>query len=64
MDGGSRHCTGGSDQDNSQKKKKCNKAKWLSEQILQTAEKRRQAKGKGEKEIQKKQNGCLRRPYK
>ena len=32
------------------KKKKCNKAKWLSEQILQTAEKRRQAKGKGEKE--------------
>ena len=50
MDGGSRHCTGGSDQDNSQKKKKCNKAKWLSEQILQTAEKRRQAKGKGEKD--------------
>ena len=50
MDGGSRHCTGGSDQDNSQKKNKCNKAKWLSEQILQTAEKRRQAKGKGEKE--------------
>ena len=32
------------------KKKKCNKAKWLSEEALQTAEKRREAKGKGEKE--------------
>ena len=31
-------------------KKKCNKAKWLSEQILQTAEKRRQTKVKGEEE--------------
>ena len=33
------------------KKKKCNKAKWLSEEVLQIAEKRREAKGKGEKEI-------------
>ena len=33
------------------KKKKCRKAKWLSEEALQTAEKRREAKGKREKEI-------------
>jgi len=32
------------------KKKKCRKAKWLSDKALQIAEKRRQAKGKGEKE--------------
>ena len=32
------------------KKKKCKKAKWLSEEALQTAEKRKKAKGKGEKE--------------
>ena len=32
------------------KKKKCKKAKWLSEQALQIAEKRREAKGKEEKE--------------
>ena len=32
------------------KKKKCKKAKWLSEEALQIAEKRRDAKGKGEKE--------------
>ena len=32
------------------KEKKCKKAKWLSEEALQIAEKRRQAKGKGEKE--------------
>ena len=31
-------------------KKKCKKAKWLSEEGLQNAEKRREAKGKGEKE--------------
>ena len=33
------------------KKKKCKKAKWLSEEALQIADKRREAKGKGEKEI-------------
>ena len=33
------------------KKKKCKKAKWLSVGALQTAVKRREAKGKGEKEI-------------
>ena len=32
------------------KKKKCKKAKWLSDEVLQIAEKRREAKGKGEKE--------------
>ena len=32
------------------KKKKCKKAKWLSEEALLIAEKRREAKGKGEKE--------------
>ena len=32
------------------KKKKCKKAKWLSKEALQIAEKRREAKGKGEKE--------------
>ena len=31
------------------KKKKCKKAKWLSEEALETAEKRREAEGKGEK---------------
>ena len=32
------------------KKKKCSKAKWLSEEALQIAEKRRKAKVKGERE--------------
>ena len=31
------------------KKRKCKKAKWLSEEALQIAEKRREAKGKGER---------------
>ena len=31
------------------KKKKCKKAKWLPDEVLQIAEKRRKAKGKGEK---------------
>ena len=44
MNGGSRHCTGGGDQDHLQEK--CKKEKWLSE-ALQIAEKRREAKGKG-----------------
>ena len=34
----------------SPKKKKCKKAKWLSEEALQIAEKRREVKGKGERE--------------
>ena len=32
------------------KKKKCKKEKWLSEEVLQIVVKRREAKGKGEKE--------------
>ena len=32
------------------KKKKCKKAKWLSEEALQIAEKRREVKSKGEEE--------------
>ena len=32
------------------KKKKCKEAKWLSEEALQIAKKRREAKGKGDKE--------------
>ena len=32
------------------KKKKCKKAKWLSEEALKIAEERREVKGKGEKE--------------
>ena len=31
------------------KKKKCKKAKWLSKEALQIAQKRREVKGKGEK---------------
>ena len=49
MDEGSWHCTGGRDQDHLQGKE-MKKAKWLSEEALQIAEKRRDAKGKGEKE--------------
>jgi len=49
MDRGLGHCTGGSDQEQPQEKK-CKKAKWLSEEALQIAEKRREVKGKGEKE--------------
>ena len=37
-------------QETGSKKKKCKKAKWLSEEVLQIAVKRREVKGKGEKE--------------
>ena len=36
------------------KKKKCKKAKWLPEEALQIAEKRREVKDKGEKERKEK----------
>ena len=49
MDGGSRHCTEDREQDHPQEKE-MQKAKWLSEKALQIAVKRREAKGKGEKE--------------
>ena len=52
MDGGSCHCTGGSDQEKKckRKEKKCKKAKWLSEEALKITEKRKDAKRKIEKE--------------
>src|SRR5574337_1131359 len=43
------------------KKKKCKKAKWLSEEALQIAEKRREAKGKGERERYTQLNAQLQR---
>ena len=43
------------------KEKKCKKVKWLSEEALQTAEKRREAKGKGEKERYKHLNAEFQR---
>jgi len=43
------------------KKKKCKKAKWLSEEALQIAEKRKEAKGKGEKETYTHLNAELQR---
>ena len=49
MDRCSRHCIGGSDQDDPQEKE-MQKAKWFSEEGLQIAVKRREAKGKGKKE--------------
>ena len=39
------HCIGGRNQDHTEEKK-CKKAKWLSEEALQIAMKRREAKGK------------------
>ena len=46
------------------KKKECKKAKWLSEKALQIAEKRREAKGKGEKERYTHQNAEFQRTTK
>ena len=43
------------------KKKKCKEAKWLSEKALQMLEKRREAKGKGEKEIYTHLNAVFKR---
>ena len=43
------------------KKKKCKKAKWLFEEALQIVEKRREAKGKGEKERYKHLNAEFQR---
>ena len=49
MDGVSCHCTGDRDQDHPQENE-MQKVKWLSEEALQIAVKRREAKNKGEKE--------------
>ena len=43
------------------KKKKCKKAKWLSDEALQIAVKRREAKSKGEKERYKHLNAEFQR---
>ena len=43
------------------KKKKCKKAKWLCEEALQIAVKKREAKSKGEKEIYKHLNAEFQR---
>ena len=43
------------------KKKKCKKAKWLPEEALQIAEKRREAQGKGERERYTQLNAQLQR---
>ena len=43
------------------KKKKCKKAKWLSEEALQIAVKRKEVKSKGEKEIYKHLNAEIQR---
>ena len=43
------------------KKKKCKKAKWLSEEALQISEKRKEAKGKGKKERYKHLNAEFQR---
>ena len=43
------------------KKKECKKARWLSDEALQIAEKRRKAKGKGEKKIYTHLNADLQR---
>ena len=47
MDGGSRHCTGGGDQNHPQEEERQN---GCLRRALQIAEERREAKGKGEKE--------------
>ena len=50
MNGGSWHIVQQAQIKTIPKKKKCKKAKWLSEEALQIAMKRREVKGKGEKE--------------
>ena len=50
------------------KKKKCKKVKWLSEEALQIAEKRREAKGKGERKRYtylsfREHQGKIRKPF-
>ena len=66
MDGGSQHCTGviKTVQDvikTIHEKKKCKKEKWLSEEALQIAVKRREAKSKGDKERYKHLNAEFQR---
>ena len=44
------------------KKKKCKKTKWLSEEALQIAVKRRETRGKGEEERVPKKSKQIRKP--
>ena len=60
MNGHSRLCTGERDQDHPQEKE-MQKAKWLSEEALQIAVKRREVKSKGEKEKYKHLNAEFQR---
>ena len=60
MDGGSLHCTGDRNQDHPHGKE-MQKEKWLSEEALQIAVKRRDAKSKGEKERYKHLNAEFQR---
>ena len=60
MDRGSWHCIGGSNQDHPQEKE-MQKGKLLSEEALQTAEKRRVAKNNREKERYKHLNAEFQR---
>ena len=60
MDGGSGHCIGDKDQDHPYGKES-KKAKWLSEEALQIAVKRREARSKGEKERYKHLNAEFQR---
>ena len=46
------------------KKKKCKKAKWLSEEALQIADERRKVRGKGEREIHTQVNAEFQRKAK
>ena len=61
MDGGSQHCTGDWEQDHPKGKKKCKKAKWLSQQALRIAVKRGEMKSKGEKQRYKHLNAEFQR---
>ena len=60
MNRGLLHCTEGHDQ-NHLEEKEMQKEKWLSEVALQTAEKIREAKGKGENETHTHQNAKFHR---
>ena len=61
MDGGLRYCTGDRDQDHPHGKEMQKQAKWLSEEALQIAVKRREAKSKGEQERYTHLNGEFQR---
>ena len=61
MDSGSWLCTGDSGQDHPPEKEMGKKAKWLSEEALQIAVKRREVKSKREKERYNRMNAGFQR---